>query len=117
LSEERGDRSEQLLNEADRMTLQILQASLSLIGFGFSLHAFFVNVADRAAFARPDLIGRRLGIAFLLIGLVLLTSGVAQQWRYRRRLAHRWTPGYVAACLLLGAGLMAFASIIWRGLL
>ena len=123
---------ERHLLDADWMTLQIVQTALALIGFGFTLHAFFMEAGDDGALGRPDVYARRVGLSLLVIGIILLASGILHQGGYRTRLLRRWapvigdagatrlqsrfTPSYVAAILLLAAGLLALASIVWRSL-
>ena len=49
---------DRLLIDADRITMQIVQTALSLIGFGFTLHAFFTIVVKQ-----QDIWARRVGLA------------------------------------------------------
>ena len=122
------------LIDADRVTMQIVQTALSLIGFGFTLYAFFVNAPGSSGALGIEAGARRLGLTFQIIGLILITTGIIQQGAYRRRLwrrsgapgvreglfigPRRWfTPCYLSAVLLLGAGAMAMVTILLRWIL
>jgi putative membrane protein len=118
------------LIDADRVTMQIVQTALSLIGFGFTLYAFFTETRGHNGVFDIEAGARRLGLTFQLIGLILVTTGIVQQGAYRRRLwrrshalsghdrwagpRHWFTPCYLSAVLLLGAGLMAMVNILLR---
>lgn len=117
---------ERNLMDADRMMMQAVSLSLSLIGFGFSLNAFFNEVATKGVVAHADRAARQLGLALLLIGLLFLSLTIVTQARYRRRLmaihdasrdhdlhilfGGRATPTFVTAFLLLSVGV---ASAVW----
>src|SRR3954470_3253801 len=70
-----------MLLDADRATMQLVSTSLSLIGFGFSIIAFFNDITGGGA-NRADISARRLGIALLSLGLLLLTLGLLNQISY-----------------------------------
>jgi len=106
--------------EADRLMMQMTQTSISLIGFGFTIYAFF-SMAD------ADRTARRLGLTLLCLGLVFLAMGIYNQaWlrlrigaRYRglgegdrKRRRYSGAPSFVLAIALLIAGLWALLSII-----
>jgi len=117
---------ERMLMDADRMMMQMVNLALSLIGFGFSINAFF-NDAARAA-ARADHQARMFGIFLVFLGLLFLSMGIWTQARYRRELMERYgtpsgfrallhgrvTPTFVTAFLLLAAGLGALGTMIFR---
>ena len=131
LSDDQRFDLERMFMDADRMMMQIVSLSLSLIGFGFSINAFFNDVATRGEVAHADQTARRLGLALLTIGLLFLSLGIWSQARYRRELTQRYgipghvsawrasldgraTPTFVTAFLLLLVGVAALASIVFR---
>jgi hypothetical protein len=85
---------EALLTEADRIMMQIVQVSLSLIGFGFTINAFFNDFAARSG---GSVGSRRVGIAMLTLGLCYLAGGIGGQWTFRRRARRRLKTLYRAA--------------------
>ena len=113
------------LRDVERTMIQIVQTSISLIGFGFTIHAFLQN-ADASASLGVDIdqIARRIGLALLTLGLLNLGWGLWSQWRFlavvRRR--HPLPPGsprgyrirstFVVAGLLLALGAAAFGTMI-----
>jgi uncharacterized membrane protein YidH (DUF202 family) len=119
---------ERALMDADRTMLQIIATALSMIGMGVTIYSFFTGVATRFA-GGDDVLARRIGLALLSLGLVLLITGIGSQVRYRfalirqhkvlRRLVGRSaTPRYrpqptfaIAAALLL-IGSFALATIL-----
>ena len=121
------------IRDADRLLMQIIQLSISLIGFGFTINAFFNGVAESGAVLDADQTARRLGLALLSLGLVFLAMGIWNQSRFRRSIwaryrrlaganaaaedgAHRYSafPSFLLAVLLLIVGLAAFASIVFK---
>lgn len=117
---------EHMLMEADRMMMQIVNLALSLIGFGFSINAFFNDAASRAA--RSDHHARMFGIFLVALGLVFLVMGTWNQAAYRRQLMVRFgapsgfravldghaTPPFVTAFLLMTAGVGALGLMLFR---
>lgn len=133
-SEERRLDYERTLMEADRMTMHTVQTSLALIGFGFTITTFFSDVASRAGAPGGGRGAAILGVAMLLIGLQLLVMGTWTQARYRSELRRRYadvgpagsawaglqarfTPGFISAVLLMGAGVFSLVSVMIRWLL
>jgi uncharacterized membrane protein YidH (DUF202 family) len=114
------------LMDADRAMLQIISTALSMIGIGVTIYAFFTDVAHSGQ--ADDLLARRLGISLLVLGLVVLVTGMVSQGRYRlelvgehrklRRLvgspraSYRTQPTLVIAGLLLLVGVVALANIV-----
>ena len=133
------DRAEELrfelrsrLIEADRVVMQVVQTSLSLIGFGFTINAFFNDAVSRGLARSGDVNARRLGASLLMLGVVLLAGGIWSQARYRRDLYRRYrgrrmrsglaaaiqrnaSPAVATAILLLGIGLAAVLVVALRG--
>jgi putative membrane protein len=111
---------------ADRTLMATVRTSLSLISFGFTIHQVFTKATKLIPGA--DRSGRRLGLALLVLGVLLLVMGIVSHSRFGRelgarrerlydlRLLHRTvhyhaTPTYVAAVSLLAIGLLAIADI------
>ncbi|MFL5297917.1 MAG: hypothetical protein ACJ798_16190 [Phenylobacterium sp.] len=120
---------EAALRDVERLTMQMLQTALSLIGFGFTINAYFNDVASRSADAYANLMARRVGLAMLALGLLFLAMGIWTQVRYRQTIALRhgaahqpWplgealqdSPAFLTAFLLLIVGLLALLSIVIR---
>ena len=87
------------LRDVERTMIQIVQTSISMIGFGFTIHAFLLNADARAALGVDlDQVARRIGLAMLTLGLLNLAWGLWSQSRFlavvRRR--HQPPPGSVA---------------------
>ncbi|MCX7588538.1 DUF202 domain-containing protein [Phenylobacterium sp. 58.2.17] len=114
------------LRDVERTMIQIVQVSISMIGFGFTIHAFLNNAGAGATFSIDlDQIARRLGLALVAIGMLNLGWGAFNQLRYQAILQrrHRLPPGvagrqvystratFVVAFLLLAVGLAALASM------
>jgi putative membrane protein len=111
---------------ADRTLMSTVRTSLALIGFGFTINQVF----SRASNLVPgiDESGRRLGLALLALGVLLLLMGIVSHSLFVRALGARRerlfrlhlvrtairyhaTPTYVAAVSLLALGLMAIADV------
>jgi putative membrane protein len=125
---------ERSLMEADRMIMQTVQTSVSLIGFGFTINTFFNDVAGQVGASSGGAGARILGMTLLAIGLFLLTFGTWAQAKYRRELRRRYpppasaaaawggltarfTPSFVCAVLLMIAGLFTLGSALLRWLI
>jgi len=119
------------LIDADRLLMQIIQTSISLIGFGFTINAFFNDVAVKGLAVDADRAARGLGLALLCLGLIFLCMGTWNQAGYRhglwqryhsqggvrgRQHLHRYSaaPSFLLALMLLVVGLGALASIVLR---
>ena len=114
------------------MMMQIVQTSLSLIGFGFTITTFFSEVAGRLGGSSGGRGAPILGASLLIIGLLLLTLGTWNQSRYRRELRRRYealgpgaatwsshvrfTPSYTSAVLLMLVGLLSLGLVVVRWL-
>jgi putative membrane protein len=116
---------------ADRTLMAIVRTALSLIGFGFTLNQAFRQLAERGLLEAADKSGRRLGAALLALGVLLLATGLISHVRFFRTLKqrrqrllelgllhgmihYRATPTFITAALLLGLGLFAFVSVVFR---
>ena len=127
-----ADRCENLegaLVDAERIMMQTVQTSLSLIGFGFSITEFF---SSGGPVGRGTSNARIVGEALLVLGLLLLAMGIWSHARYRAHLVrqirrtgagptafglrYRDTPTFIIAVLLLVVGLFTFVSVFVRRL-
>ena len=114
---------------ADRTLMATVRTSLSLISFGFTIHSVFAKGAN--IIQGSNITGRNLGLAMLVMGVVLLITGIIGHARFDRALVarhdrlyamgllrqaadYRATPTYIIAVALLIAGLAALGSIAWR---
>jgi putative membrane protein len=114
----------------DRTLMSVIQASLSLIGFGFALVLFFHQLATQIGvdLRTP---ARNFGISLVVIGVGLVTAGLIQHQRLRAdlrdamdelhrqgQLTHpcvrRRSPIAVVALLLLLTGLLVMLGIVVR---
>ncbi len=81
---------ESLLLESDRTLMQVVNTSLTLIGFGFTINEIFGNAASRGGdILHADLVGRLLGLALLTLGLLLLALGIRGHANMQRQLTGR----------------------------
>jgi putative membrane protein len=111
---------------SDRTLMSTVRTSLSLIGFGFTIHEVFSRATG--LFPHADVSGRRLGLALLVMGVLMLAMGIithslfdralgARRERLyelrllRRAVRYQATPTYVIAVSLLLVGLLAIANI------
>jgi len=63
---------------ADRTLMSVIRTALSLIGFGFTIYQAFGRFHD-AGVIHSSGAPRNFGVALILLGLLLLTSGI---WRH-----------------------------------
>jgi putative membrane protein len=114
---------------ADGNLMSTVRTSLSLIGFGFTIYQVLGKASG--VLPRASETGRNLGLAMLVLGLVVLATGIAGYAAYGRELARRRqqlydeglmhsapsyspTATYLSAIFLLAIGVFAFASIAFR---
>jgi putative membrane protein len=114
---------------SDRTLMATVRTSLSLISFGFTINQVF----SRASVLIPgaDASGRRLGLALLVLGVLLLVMGIANHSLFdrelgarrarlyelqlvRRAIRYHATPTYLTAVALLAIGLIAIADIAFK---
>ena len=102
--------------------MQMVQTSISLIAFGFTIFAFFNGIADASRTAR------QLGLALLCLGLVFLALSIFNQRRLRLRIKDRYRdmfdakgqqlprysagPSFALAISLLFVGVWALLSTL-----
>lgn len=114
---------------SDRTLMSTVRTSLSLISFGFTINQVFSR--SNRLIPGADASGRRLGLALLCLGVLVLTMGIATHTIFDRALGARRerlyelrllrrvvryhaTPTYVAAVSLLAIGLLAIADIAFK---
>jgi putative membrane protein len=114
---------------SDRTLMATVRTSLSLIGFGFTIHEVFSRATGLVPHA--DVSGRRLGLALLVMGVLMLAMGIATHSLFdralgsrrerlyemrllRRTVRYHATPTYLIAVSLLLVGLVAIANIAFR---
>jgi putative membrane protein len=118
---------ERALLDAERIMMQTVQTSLSLIGFGFTIAEFFSGAAPGLP-ARPN--ARIVGEALLMLGLLLLALGIWTHAQYRREVARELrrigvrrpaygsryldTPSFIVAILLLLIGFLILGGVLFR---
>lgn len=122
---------ERELRDVERTMISIVQTSISMIGFGFTIHAFLANVAVAPSGALGvdlDQVARRIGLALLSLGLINLSWGMFNQFgqlgvirqRYAHlslsRKAYSPTPTFVVASLLFAIGLCAFLGMAFEAI-
>jgi uncharacterized membrane protein YidH (DUF202 family) len=130
-SQRTGLAFERTMMAGDRTLMAIVRTALALIGFGFTMNEVFRQLAARHFLIGANTTGRRLGLAFLALGILLLAMGLVNHFNFfrhlklrRRRLLelellhgfvhYRLTPSFVTAALLLAAGLVTMAAVILR---
>ena len=124
---EREIARERELRDVERTMISIVQTSISMIGFGFTIHAFLANadVAPHAVLGVDvDQVARRIGLALLSLGLLNLCWGMLNQVGQLRVIhrryadigqapnAYRPTPTFVVAGLLFAVGIAAFMGMV-----
>jgi putative membrane protein len=119
-----------ILMDSHRTLLVIVNTSLTLIGFGFTINELFGNAAGRIAISRPDVVGRILGLSLLSGGLLLLGLGVREHAVFVKQLTgksvpifgifrrdpaqhHPYSSVFTVAVLLLAIGLFTLGAAIF----
>lgn len=104
---------------SDRTTMAYMRTAVSLIGFGFTIFKFFQYLADTDAFADlPNTGARRVGMAFLVLGVSMLFLAVVQQGLYLKRLSREHAKSFplsialVSCIAMLGIGLAALFNMV-----
>jgi putative membrane protein len=114
---------------SDRTLMSVIRTSLSLIAFGFTIFQFFHTIRENI---RPDAISsggpRRLGLALIILGVLLLAIGIANHLKetksrrqrremlFEKGLIHHSEPVKVSnilvvAILLMMVGLAAMVDV------
>jgi len=70
---------------ADRTLMAVMRTSLSLIGFGFTIFQFFQKLTDAGTISH-DRAARRFGTALVVLGIAMLTVGIAFHVSYMNEL-------------------------------
>jgi|GraSoiStandDraft_1057264.scaffolds.fasta_scaffold193669_2 putative membrane protein len=114
---------------ADNTLMATVRTSLSLISFGFTIYKVLGNASS--VLPRASESARNIGMAMLILGLVVLATGIVSRARFGRELNRRCqrlfqaellaadtkysaAATYLAALALLVIGLSALASIFVR---
>jgi putative membrane protein len=122
---------ERTMMSADRTLMAIVRTALSLIGFGFTLNSVFRQIAEKHLLEGAQTTGRRLGLALLILGVLLLVAGIISHVSFFRSLMRRrqrlldmqllhgfdhysMTPTFLTASLLLIVGVATLVSVILR---
>jgi len=76
---------------ADRTLMASLRTALSLIGFGFTIFAFFRTLAGEELLgpAIPEGAPARFGLSLVILGVVLLVLGIYSDIRFSKLLAQQ----------------------------
>jgi putative membrane protein len=115
---------------ADRTLMSVIRTSLALITFGFTIYQFFSKVVDPSVVERVAA-GREFGTALLVLGIAMLSLGIAYHIRFmlglRRTREEMATGGLIhgesefppsltliTAVVLLLVGLLAISSIAFE---
>jgi putative membrane protein len=118
-----------LLMDSDRTLMMIVNTSLTLIGFGFTINEVFGKAAGHRTLVHGNLLGQLLGIALLVLGLLLLGLGIRGhaslvghltghlERPFRRRQSglpyrHYYSAVYSVAIMLLVIGSLTFGAVI-----
>ena len=135
LSEERTDMSQHRTGmslqrtrlSGDNVLMSVIRTSLSLIGFGFTLHQAFQKLRD-AGTIHDDTAPRNFGVSLILLGIVMLVGGIIRHLQFamdlrrrrdamiREKLIHGesdypFSITLFVAVILFGIGLLAISSI------
>jgi putative membrane protein len=122
---------ENTIMAADRTQMSVLNSSLSLIGFGFTIFKFFQEVGRQtqpAVFGPP---ARNFGLLLVLLGIFLLLAGMFNRIRVvrsieQRRQAlhdqglslvppkHSISPNMAVSVMLLIGGVLVVLGIVAR---
>ena len=112
---------------ADRTLMSIIRTALSLIGFGFTIFQFFHYLRESITISVKAGAARNFGIALVLLGVLLLTTGIISHVRFMLELRSDHTQlveedliprdrfplsvTLVTALMLLVIGLLAIVSM------
>lgn len=116
---------------ADRTLMSIMRTALSLIGFGFTIFQFFEHLQSSKILIASSHAPRNFGIALVVLGIVMLTLGIAYHVVFMRSLRaertamklegliHGESPYPISLTLITAAllwllGLLAIASMVFN---
>jgi putative membrane protein len=123
---------ERTVMSCERTLMSVVRTSLSLIGFGFTIFTFFHTISDHfLKTPLPEEAPRRFGAMLIVLGLIMLLTGIwyhMREWGALRRrrqalfseglVRHaemgRQSSAIVVAFLLLAIGLLALSSVAAR---
>ena len=115
---------------ADRTLMSVIRTSLSLISFGFTIYQVFTNWLKNPEAQLAQEAPRNFGIALVMVGILLLMTGIAYHVRYMTQLREERTQmiadglihgqsqypislTLICAVVLLAIGLLAIASMVF----
>jgi putative membrane protein len=116
---------------AERTLMSVIRTSLSLIGFGFTIFQFFSHLRGTGVLAGSGHAPRNFGMTLVVLGVVMLVSGIWYQVHYmlglreeRERLkrehlihgesAYPVSMTLIVAAILLLIGLLAILSMLFQ---
>lgn len=122
LAEDRTDLAfERSKMASDRTTMAFLRTAVSLIGFGFSIPALFQVITNVPGLEDAPLDRARfIGLFMLALAIFMLTTAIAQQFIYLRRLSRDarkpfpFSVALISSCLLLVVAFITMANIFSR---
>src|SRR5436190_13939204 len=114
---------------AERTLMSVVRTSLSMISFGFTIFSFFATL-QRDQLLRRAHAPRNFGLALIMLGVAILTVGIAYHVQFMRQLRHErsamaeeglirghtdFPVSYtlIVAVLLLLVGLTAIAAVVF----
>jgi len=114
---------------AERTMMGVVRTSLSMISFGFTIYSFFGNLQKDQLLRRAHA-PRNFGLALIVLGVAILTAGIAYHVQFMRELrneraalaeeglirGHTEFPvsyTLIVAVLLLLIGLTAIAAVVF----
>lgn len=98
---------------SDRTTMAFLRTAISLIGFGFSIPALFqVLTAVPGMEEAPIERARFIGVFMLFLAVFMLSTAIAQQVVYLRRLSQAANRSFPFSIAMLSCSVMLVVAFI-----
>jgi inner membrane protein YidH len=114
---------------AERTLMSVVRTSLSMISFGFTIYSFFATL-QRDQLLRRAHAPRNFGLVLIVLGVAILTAGIAYHIQFMRELRHEragmveeglirghtdFPVSYtlIVAVMLLLVGLTAIAAVVF----
>lgn len=99
-----------------------IRTSLSLIGYGFTIYAFFESLRKAMGEEGPvrAYSPRRLGLTLVSLGVFVMVAFAVQHWLFLKKLQKEadqhfpWSVSLTAAGLLALTGIIVFVTILVR---
>jgi putative membrane protein len=107
---------------SERTLMAAIRTSLSLIGFGFTIYAFFESVRRATGDAGPARVysARRMGLTLVSLGIFVMVAFAVQHWLFLKKLQKEsdlpfpWSVSMTAAACLALIGIIVFVTILVR---